>query len=66
MKLFPMFIFYIEDELRFILICPIHEGYRKKFIKPYYWGDINLQCLNFCSSLMLISLKIRTDLFKAY
>ena len=38
MKLFPMFIFYIEDELRFILICPIHEGYRKKFIKPYYLG----------------------------
>lgn len=27
----------IEDEFHFILICPIYEGYRKKYIKPYYW-----------------------------
>lgn len=54
MKLFPMFIFYIEDELRFILICPIHEGYRKKIHQALLLGGYKpsmsklLQLFNAC------------------
>ena len=27
----------IEDELHFILICPLYTNIRHKYIKPYYW-----------------------------
>ena len=29
----------IEDEYQFILICPTYRGFRKKFIKKYYWSN---------------------------
>ena len=27
----------IEDEMHFILLCPLYVHLRKTFIKPYYW-----------------------------
>ena len=27
----------IEDEMHFVLKCPMYQGFRSYFIKPYYW-----------------------------
>lgn len=31
--------------MQFILICPIYGGYRKKYIKPYYWKNPSMSKL---------------------
>lgn len=67
----------IEDEFQFILICPIYEGYRKKYIKPYYWKKPsmckllqlfhveNVKELCNLGKFIHFSLKIRQDLLNA-
>lgn len=27
----------VEDEFHFILVCPLYDIFRKKYIKPYFW-----------------------------
>lgn len=64
----------IEDEMHFVLKCPVYQGFRSYFIKPYYWKKPSMfkfiQLMSSCNIKELLHLgkfiframKLRSDM----